>query len=493
MDVSHSENQLRQRDQLIEQMAETVRRQERIIAEQAQEIALLQSRVAELESVLGRKAQANRSKTPRFSGDYSLRSQERPKRRRKRRSPGRRPKSQKLDQAERTEDVFPENVPPQNCVFVRDRLAWRIEDGRAVRVRYRLHREPGTGRMAQLPEVLPHSEHGLEVAVILAFLVYTMGLSIDKARTLLAFFCRLDLSKSQADSLLSQLSRLWQREFDALCELMAWATVVYIDETGWKVSAESCYAWVFTTLTHTVLLYGRGRDSSVLDEILPEDFGGIGVSDDYAVYRGRFGQGQKCWAHLLRKAIALMLAHPENGAYRRFFEQLLALFRDGKRSQHDGRLGPSGRERRVIELEQRLEALCSRRSDELSDQAPADERDFVNLQKALMRMRGEQELFTFVLVPEVEPTNNRSERTFRFTAQMRHANQTSKSQWGAQRRSILTSVLLSLRQYLRDFTLEAVVQEVSRWRRTGESLFRAQLAAFRAGLPPPEVPAAALS
>src|SRR5918998_2417753 len=138
MDVSHSENQLRQRDQLSEQLAEMIRRQERIIAEQAQQIARLQGRVAELESVLERKAQANRSKTPRFSGDYSLRSQERPTRRRKKRSPGRRPKALKLDRAERTEEVYPEGVPPQQCVFVRDRLAWRIEDGQAVRVRYRL-------------------------------------------------------------------------------------------------------------------------------------------------------------------------------------------------------------------------------------------------------------------------------------------------------------------------------------------------------------------
>src|SRR3954451_14972775 len=179
MDASDLENQLRQRDQLIEQMAETVRRQERIIAEQAQEFARLQGRVAELESVLGRKAQANRSKTPRFSGDYSLRSQERPKRRRKRRSPGRRPKSQKLDQAERSEDVCPEGVPPQQCVFVPDRLAGRSVDGRggAVRLRYRLHREPSAARMAELPEVLPRSEHGLEVAIILAFLVYRVGVS----------------------------------------------------------------------------------------------------------------------------------------------------------------------------------------------------------------------------------------------------------------------------------------------------------------------------
>src|SRR3954468_11949092 len=124
MDASDLENQLRQRDQLIEQMAETIRRQERIIAEQAQQIAHLQGRVAELESVLGRKAQANRSKPPRFSGDSSLRSQERPKRRRRRRSPGRRPESRKLDQAERTEEVDPEGVPPQHSSAPSCGIGW---------------------------------------------------------------------------------------------------------------------------------------------------------------------------------------------------------------------------------------------------------------------------------------------------------------------------------------------------------------------------------
>src|SRR3954466_10866224 len=106
MDTSHLENQLRQRDQQIELMAETIRRQEQIIAEQAQQIERLQARVAELQSARQPKAQANRSKPPRFSGDYSLRSQEQPTRRRKKRSPGRRPKAQKLDQAQRTEDVY---------------------------------------------------------------------------------------------------------------------------------------------------------------------------------------------------------------------------------------------------------------------------------------------------------------------------------------------------------------------------------------------------
>ena len=39
----------------------------------------------------------------------------------------------------------------------------------------------------------------------------------------------------------------------------------------------------------------------------PDVFDGIGVSDDAAVYQGRFAQAQKCWAHLLRKAIKLTL------------------------------------------------------------------------------------------------------------------------------------------------------------------------------------------
>jgi transposase len=80
-----------------------------------------------------------------------------------------------------------------------------------------------------------------------------------------------------------------------------------------------------------------------LDQILPpEAFDGIGVSDDAAVYRDRFTQGQKCWAHLLRKAIRLALLYPQKKTYQRFRDQLLQLYYDAKRTAVDGRLGPGG-------------------------------------------------------------------------------------------------------------------------------------------------------
>ena len=53
--------------------------------------------------------------------------------------------------------------------------------------------------------------------MVLAFLAYVIGLSLAKACAVLAFFCQLSLSRSQADALLRQLAHHWQDEFDTLC------------------------------------------------------------------------------------------------------------------------------------------------------------------------------------------------------------------------------------------------------------------------------------
>ena len=364
-------------------------------------------------------------------------------------------------------------------------------------MRVSLHRENGTHNVASLPDVLPRSEYGLEIAINLASLVYSLNLSIDQARELLRFFCHLELSASQADLLLNHLAKLWKAEFDALVEMMALATVVYMDETGWKVSAKRCYAWVFTSLLHTVLLYGRKRDAGVLDEILPRDkFLGIGVSDDYVVYRKRFSKGQKCWAHLLRKAIKLMLSYPENPQYRKFFEELLAVFREGKRLQKDGRLSDAGRRRKLEALEDGFRSLCfCFRPEQQQRQAPGGA-DPAALLKELVRCLADGELFTFVLHPEVEATTNVSARTLRNSAQARNTGRTSKTEAGAKRRSVITSVFASLRQNLHELTLPSLLEEVTEWCRTGQSLFRRQLQELRAASKPPpdsELPATALA
>ena len=56
-----------------------------------------------------------------------------------------------------------------------------------------------------------------------------------------------------------------------------------------------------------VLVVSCHKDAATLEALLPKDvFAGVLVSDDAAVYRN-FSQAQKCWAHLIRKAIKLTL------------------------------------------------------------------------------------------------------------------------------------------------------------------------------------------
>ena len=328
---------------------------------------------------------------------------------------------------------------------MRERAVWRLEDGRAVRVGYRVFAGP-RGDEPPIPGVTPRCEYGLEILVVLAFLVYVIGVSLDKACAVLAFFCGLPLAKSQADALLRQLARHWEGEFDLLCALVAQAAVVHLDETGWKVGDVGCALWVFASELQRVFVFGCRKDEDTLDAMLPPGvFRGIGVSDDAAVYRGRFARGQKCWAHLLRKAIRLAVLYPRKKTYQRFLDGLLALYRDAQRAAEDGRLGEAGRRQRVAELERRLDALCWPHWWETTPEDKPHERDFVNLVNELMRLMRADELFTFVLEPDVEATNNLAERLLRGAALDRKAGRTNRTAAGAHRRSVIVSVLESLR------------------------------------------------
>ena len=97
-------------------------------------------------------------------------------------------------------------------------------------------------------------------------------------------------------------------------------------------------------------------------------------------------------------------------------------------------------------------------------------------------------LFVFVEYPEVEPTNNRSERNARREAEIRKGARTNKTDRGAKRRSIVVTVLASLRTRITRFTLSNMLAEVGRWLDTGKSLFELELEAIREKTAPPNQP-----
>jgi transposase len=436
------------------------------------EVARLQQRLAQYEPDCGREATSDPSAAQFPSLHYSLDAEEKRRQRpkRKQKSPGRRPTARKFAEAERVADVVPEGLRRQDCALVRERAVWRLEEGRAVLVGYRIFRGPGSEEPS-IPGVTRRCEYGIEILVVLAYLVYVIGISLGKACAVLGFFCQLPLRRSQADALLRQLAQHWEGEFDTLCDLLVYAAVVYTDESGWKIGTQGCSVWTFATDLLRLLQFGCRKDADTLESILPPDrFAGIVVSDDAAVYRGRYARTQKCWAHLLRKAIRLALLYPRQRTYRRFLDELLQLYDDAKRAAADKRFGEQGRKARVAELEGRLAGLCLRYGQESRPDQQPHERDFANLVHELADRLADEELFTFVLEPGVEATNNVSERLLRGVAQDRKRGRTSKTPAGAQRRSVIVSILETLRANLPEFTFASVVREVRRWMEEGTSL-----------------------
>ena len=451
-----------------------------VIERQQRQLQAAFRRIEELEKKAGGSA------TTKVDEPFSMRAEEkRQQARRKNRKHklskkgrrGRLTSADKLKLAERTEKVFPKDVPQQDCQLSHTRPVWRLENGRATVIAYEIYRGP-KNQYGKIPGVLGRSEFGMEIVVEIAYFVYVMGLSFDKVCLTLRFLQNLPLGKTQADSLLKQLSRHWQHEFDVLCTLLANSLVVHTDETSWSINS----VWAFLSEKARVVLFGVHKDAATLEQLLdPQTFGGLVISDDAAVY-ANFSQAQKCWAHLLRKAIKLTLQEPANQEYRQFTDRLLEIYRAACRIQRDGRLSAAGRAARVTGLDDEIVDLCMPMwSLELPPLEDGPENDYRLLVNEVMRLMVNQQLFTFVTTePAVQPngasqpvagTNNEGERTLRNPAEARKTGRTSKTLVGARRQTILVSVLESLRLYLPKFTLASVMEEIARWGQAGQSCF----------------------
>lgn len=117
-------------------------------------------------------------------------------------------------------------------------------------------------------------------------------------------------------------------------------------------------------------------------------------------------------------------------------------------------------------------------------QGPKQEatKGFYLLMNALARLIAADELFTFVQHTEADGTNNGAERGLRGAATDRRIGRTSKTPHGAQRKTIISSILESLKLHLDRFHLASVIAEVITWR-PGESLFTRLMQS--SGLSPP--------
>jgi transposase len=205
---------------------------------------------------------------------------------------------------------------------------------------------------------------------------------------------------------------------------------VYIDETGFKVDGKQWWLWVFVTKDATVFALRKSRGVRVVREMLGRKYDGVIISDGHRSYATYSNKRQRCWAHLLRELKELA---EKSSVAKCLYLEVLKLYNEVVEA-----LGkdPPPHVRRMIhdKAKAHLDWLLT-----------AKRRGRVGAFVKKMRTASAS-LFTFVLHPGVEPTNNIAERALRENVVMRKIIGTLRNAFGAEVHETIMSVLATCKQ-----------------------------------------------
>ena len=200
----------------------------------------------------------------------------------------------------------------------------------------------------------------------------------------------LDVTRRVSDSL--------REEYRQVIEDIRRSDVVYVDETGFKVSGVQFWLWAFTTETETLVVIRQSRGKKVLKEVLGKTYDGIIVCDGLRSYASYATRLQRCWSHILREVGHVAEKHEEAvplcKALHRLYTKLVTVLETE----------PPPEKRKYLHRR----ALATLRRWTGRDYATEKVVKLADKIKTASKS-----MLTFVLHPYVEPTNNRVERALR--------------------------------------------------------------------------------
>lgn len=207
--------------------------------------------------------------------------------------------------------------------------------------------------------------------------------------------------------------------------------VVHADETGWREDGVNGYIWTFSTPELRYFHYAQSRARAEVTAVLGDAYEGTLVSDFYGAYNIHDGSHQRCWVHLLRAIHDLCQLHPDDTELSDWADAIHACYAEAKAVVAQGLSEPA----RVAARDRLDAALLALVRPGLVAEAPLPQ---TTLCQRIDRF--EDELFEFVLYPDVPPDNNLAERSLRPLVIARKISGGTRSAHGSQVRMALASL-----------------------------------------------------
>jgi transposase len=299
---------------------------------------------------------------------------------------------------------------------------------------------------------------GPMLAAFIAALSLRLRLSRSKIQEFLADWLALELGTATIERCIHEFGLASEPVVEQLIEEVRAAEIVHLDETPWHQRGALRWMWVAVTAVTIVYRIGSRRKEE-LAALIGEAFLGWLVTDGYAAYRDH-PRRQRCLAHLIRKGLAL--AEGYYGAGSGFGRDLVRDLRRLIERVHDGDANAEA----VKRLMARIKWNCQCNRHEIENKVRDLAGEILNDWDAVV---------AFVCDPNLPPTNNEAERALRHAVIARRISFGTRTDEGSRFYAAGLSVIDTCHKRGADPWAYAC----------------ALIAAARANLPSPEIPAIA--
>lgn len=283
------------------------------------------------------------------------------------------------------------------------------------------------------PSVLPKNLFGNQLVATAAMMHYLHGLPMGR-------ICeQLGIGLGALIEIFHRLAKIFAPIPIRLIEQYRKAPVKHADETGWPNDGHRGYVWLFATIKISIFLFRETRSSSVPREIFGKDpLPGTLVVDRYHAYNKTPCFLQYCYAHLLRDVEDVEKEFPDDPEVKDFvgtFAPLLA----------------SAMNLRSLPIS---DDQYYKQAKEIKSQILEVVHDSAH-HLAIRRIQetfheNEQRLYRWADDRQIPADNNLAERDLRPTVIARKVSFGSQSEAGANTRSILMTVLHTLKKRVSD-------------------------------------------
>lgn len=377
----------------------------------------------------------NSSKPPSSDAPGTPRQPKKPTGRRPGGQPGHKKHERKLLPPEQVRH-FVELVPKQ-CKGCGRRLMGR--DGKphlhqvvevpplsAIVTEYRSHALECSGCGTVTREEVPahaSSAFGDRLGALASLLVGKYRLSKRLVKDALSDMLGVQLSVGSVVNLEGDMAEALAKAVLEAGEYVRAADRAHADETGWVEGRQEgrgkrAWLWMVATALVAVFHIDKSRGGKVARALLGEDFAGLLVSDRWSGYEWYdAGLRQVCWAHLTRDFQGFIDRGGKGGQLGEELMHQRNRFFTWYHQVREGSLPREDFEKRMPEVEHEVGQLLRRA-------AVCAEKKTAGMAREMLRW--EKCLWTFVDVPDLEPTNNFGERC------LRHAVMYRKTSFGTQ-------------------------------------------------------------